>query len=155
MNEWLENERHLLLRAGEARFDGGGDAAAGAEFSADDGPDGIAGLDDVFEDLVDDVFLEDAEVAVAEEVFLEGSELEAALAGHVADVEDAEVRQAGFGADRSEFRIVDGDFVAGELILPCFDGGEFEVESGFGVVVGVTGLHSHRLIVRAARMTDR
>jgi hypothetical protein len=39
--------------------------------------------------------------------------------------------------------------------LPCFDGGECEVESGFGVVVGVAGLHSHRFIVRAARMTDR
>ena len=91
MNGWLENERHLLLRAGEAGFDGGVDTAAGAEFSADYGPDGIAGFDDVFEDLVDDVFLEDAEVTVAEEVFLEGLEFEAALAGHVADVEDAEV----------------------------------------------------------------
>jgi len=155
VSELRKNERLLALRSGKARFDGGGDAAAGAEFSTDDGPDGVAGLDDVFEDLVDDVFLEDAEVAVAEEVLLEGLELEAAVAGHVADIEDAEIGQAGFGADRGEFGIVDGDFVAGELVLPGFDDGECEVESGFGVVVGVAGLHSHRFIVRAARMTDR
>src|SRR3569833_2024787 len=70
------------------------DAAAGAELAAHHSPHGIAGFHHVFEDLVDDVFLEDAEVAVAEEVFLERFELEAAGARHVADGEVAEVRQA-------------------------------------------------------------
>jgi hypothetical protein len=38
--------------------------------------------------------------------------------------------------------------------LPCFDGGEFEVESGFGVVVCVEGLRGHKLILRAAQVPD-
>ena len=48
------------MGAGEEGFDDGGDAAAGAEVAGDFGPDGVAGFDDVVEDLVDDVFLKDA-----------------------------------------------------------------------------------------------
>jgi hypothetical protein len=65
----------LLLGAGPAGFYGGGYAAAGAELAADDGPDRLGGLDYVFEYLIDDVFLEDAEVAVAVEILLERLEL--------------------------------------------------------------------------------
>jgi len=133
--------------AGEAGFDDGGDAAAGAEVAFDDGPDGVGGLDEVFEDLVDDVFLEDAEVAVAEEVFLEALELGAAVAGHIADGECAEVGEAGFGADGGEFGVVDEDFVAGKLVWPGFNGGEGEVESGRGVLVGVAFFSCHGIIV--------
>ena len=61
------------------------------------------------------------------------------MAGHVTNIEDAKVGEACFWTDRSQFRIVDGDFVAGELIFPCFDGRKFEVESGLGMVIGVTG----------------
>ena len=142
----------LLIWTGPAGFDGGGDAAAGAEFAADDGPDGIAGFHHVFEDLVDDVFLEDAEVAVAEEIFLKRFEFEAAGAGHVANGEVAEVGQAGLGADGGEFGIVDDDFVVGELILPGLDFGEFEVEAGLGVIVGVARLWRHISIVRGTKM---
>jgi hypothetical protein len=58
--------------SGVEGFDDGGDAAAGAEVADDFGPDGVAGFDYVVENLVDDVLLEDAEVAVGEEVLLEG-----------------------------------------------------------------------------------
>jgi hypothetical protein len=125
--------------AGVGGGDYGGDAAAGAEVAYDDGPDGIAGFNDVVEDLVDDVLLEDAEVAVGEEVLLEALELEAALAGHVADGEAAEVGEAGLGADAGELGVVDEDLVSLELVLPGLDGGEGGVEAGFGVVVGVAG----------------
>ncbi len=125
--------------AGVGGGDYGGDASAGAEVAYDDCPDGIAGFDDVVEDLVDDVFLEDAEVAIGEEILLEGLELEAALAGHVADGEAAEVGEPGLGADAGELGIVDEDLVGLELVLPGFDGGEGGVEAGFGVVVGVAG----------------
>jgi len=121
-------------------FDGGGDASAGAEVGFDEGPDGVGCADDVVEDLVGDVFLEDAEVAVAEEVFLEGFEFEAALAGHVADGDEAEVGEAGFGADGGELGVVDEDLVGGELVLPGVDGGEGGAEAGGGVVVGVAGV---------------
>jgi hypothetical protein len=130
-------------------FDDGGDAAAGAEVAYYFGPDGVGGFDDVVEDLVDDVFLEDAEVAVGEEVFLEGFELHAAVAGHVADGEAAEVGQAGLGADAGELGVVDEDFVGFELVWPGFDIGEGGVEAGCGVVVGVAGGlgGSHRSIL--------
>src|SRR5580700_8465227 len=72
-----------VFRAGVKGFDNSGDSAAGAEVADDFGPDRIAGFDDVVENLVDDVLLEDAEVAVGEEIFLEGLEFEAGLAGHV------------------------------------------------------------------------
>jgi hypothetical protein len=133
----------LFLRGGfGARVGGGddgGDAAAGAEVAYDNGPDGVAGFDDVVENLVDDVFLEDAQVAVGEEILLEGLEFEAALAGHVADGETAEVGETRFGADAGELGIVHEDLVGLELVLPGFDGGEGGVEAGFGVVVGVAG----------------
>ena len=61
------------------------------------------------------------------------------LAGHVADGEAAEVGEAGLGADGGELGVVDEDLVGLELVAPGFDGGEFGVEAGGGVVVGVAG----------------
>src|ERR1700685_722378 len=120
-------------------FDDGGDASAGAEVADYLGPDGVGGFDDVVEDLVDDVFLEDAEVAVDKEVFLEGLQLHALLAGHVADGEAAEVGKPGLGADAGELGVVDEDLVGLELVRPGFDCWELDVEAGFCVVVGVAG----------------
>ena len=60
-------------------------------------------------------------------------------AGHVADEETAEVGEAGLGADAGELGVVDEDLVGLELVAPGFDGREFGVETGFGVVVGVAG----------------
>src|SRR6478609_9307175 len=59
-------------------------ATTGTELASHDCPDGVAGFRYVFEDLVHDVFLEDPKIAVAEEILLEGFELEAPVAGHVA-----------------------------------------------------------------------
>ena len=118
-----------VFGTGVEGFDDGGDSAAGAEVADYLGPDGIAGFYDVVEDLVDDIFLEDAEVAIGEEVFLEGFELEATLAGHVADGEAAEVGEAGLWADGGELGVVDEDFVSAELVAPGFDGGEGDVEA--------------------------
>jgi hypothetical protein len=152
--EWENKDGRIQgrdrLRAGArpASFNGGCDAAAGTEFSAHDSPDRIAGFNDVFKDLVDDVFLKDAEVSVTEEVLLERFQFEAALTRHVANGEDAEVRKPGFWADRSHLRVVDEDFIAGKLILPGLDRGKCEIEAGFGVVVGVAGFRCHSSIVR-------
>jgi hypothetical protein len=128
-----------VFGAGVKGFDNSGDSAARAEVADDFGPDGIAGFDDIVEDLVDDVLLEDAEVTVGEEIFLEGFELEAGLAGHVADRDATEVGKAGLGTDRGELGVVDEDLVGFELIAPGFDGRKFDLQAGFGVIVGVTG----------------
>ena len=110
------------LFAGVGGGDYGGDAAAGAEVAYDDGPDWVAGFDDVVEDLVDDVLLEDAEVTVGEEVFLEGLELKAGLARHVANGDAAEVGEAGLGADTGELGTddFDGEFTPGAGVWKRF-----------------------------------
>ena len=136
------------LRAGPAGFYGGADSAARTEDALDHSPDRVGRLHDIFKDLVDDVFLEDAEVAIAEEILLERLELEAALAGHVADGQNAEVGQTGLGADAGQLGIVNFDLVARELVLPGFDGGKFEVKTSLSVVVRVTGICRHIPIVR-------
>src|SRR6266851_93469 len=137
-----------VFGAGVEGFDDGGDATSGAEVADYLGPDGVGGFDDVVEDLVDDVLLEEAEVAVGEEVLLEGFELEALLARNVADCEAAEVGQAGLGADAGELGVVDEDLIGLELVAPGLDLGESGVEAGFGVVVGVArGLGGHRAIL--------
>jgi len=140
-------EVDLRLGAWPAGFYYGGDAATGAEVALDYGPDWIAGFYYVFEDLVGDVLLEDAEIAIAEEVFLIGLELDAALARHVAQGNRSEVGQAGLGADGGEFRIVDEDLVTGKLIGPCFNGRKCEVEPCFRVLVCVTLFECHRTIL--------
>ena len=65
---------------------------------------------------------------------------------------DAEVGQAGLGADGGKLGIVDDDFVAGKLVLPGLDGGKGEVEPGLGVIVGVARLLGHISIVRGTKM---
>jgi len=55
------------------------------------GPDGLQALTTSSRTWLTMFLLEDAEVAVGEEVLLEGLELEAGLAGHVADGDSAEV----------------------------------------------------------------
>ena len=59
----------------------------------------FGGAHHVFEYAVDDVLLKDAQVAVLEEVFLQRLQFQAALVGHVADGQDAEVREAGLGTN--------------------------------------------------------
>src|SRR5215469_16723526 len=58
-------------------LDDGRDSATRTEVADDLGPDGIGGFDNVVENLVDDVLLKDAQVAIGEEIFLEGLEFHA------------------------------------------------------------------------------
>src|SRR5579863_3631237 len=81
----------LWLRSGPSRFDRGRDAAPGAKLAVHHSPDRIARFHDVFQHLIDDIFLEDAEIAVTEQIFLQRLQFEAALAWHVADVQPAEI----------------------------------------------------------------
>ena len=133
--------------AGPAGFDGGGDAAARTEIAFNHGPDGVAGLYDVFEHLIGDVLLKDSEIAIGEEIFLVGLEFETELAGHVAEGDDAEVGKAGLGADGGELGVIDQNFVTRELVFPGFDRGKRKVEPSFGVLVRVSFRKCHVFIV--------
>src|SRR5208337_832783 len=147
-SSWARLARsEFLLRPRPARLDGSADASARAEFAFHHGPHRVTGLHDVFEDLVDDVFLEDTQIAVAEQVLFERFQLQTALFGHVANSEHAKVGQTGFGADGSELGIVDLNLVAGRLVLPGLDGRKVEVEAGFSMLVGVAGSGGHGIIL--------
>src|SRR6267378_3853172 len=139
---------------GPAGDDGGGEAAAGREFSADDAPLRMDRGDDVVENFVDGVFVEDAEVAISKEIHLEGFELDAIFFGHVLDGDGAEVGEAGLGAYGGVFREARGDDIAGELVGPGFERGQFGIDAGAGVLSGVIGHGwSSWLLYRAKRET--
>src|SRR5262249_46351584 len=53
----------------------------------------------VLEDLVDHVFLENPEVAVALQIFLQRLQFKTELVWHVLNLEHAEIRQPGLGAN--------------------------------------------------------
>src|SRR5216683_2467130 len=131
----------LLARAdfGPAREDGRGQAAARSEFAAHDAPFGLNGGDDVAEDFVDGVFVEDAQAAVGEEIHFQGLQLDAVLLRHVLDGDGAEVGETGLGADGGVFGKARGNNVAGKLIGPGFERGQFCVDAGAGVLFGVVG----------------
>ena len=134
----------LLRRAARgwrwpSRKDGGCQAAAWGEFAANDAPFRLDGVDDVVEHFVHGVFVEDAEVAVGQQVHFQRFELDAVFARHVLDSDGAEVGQAGFWADRGVLRKFGGDDVARELIGPGFQRWQFRVDACAGVFFGVVG----------------
>lgn len=139
----------LRGRPGPARFNGCAYAAAWTEFTFHNSPHRIASLHDVCQDLVHDVLLKDAEVAVTEEILFERFQFQTAIARHVADGQNPKVGQAGLGANRGQLRIVDLNFVSGKLILPGPDGRKSKVQPGLGVLVGVSRFCRHTRIVRA------
>src|SRR5579862_1209320 len=75
--------RNLDLRPGPAGFNCRADASARPEFSTYHCPHWIASLHHIFEHLVHDVLLENAQVPIAEEIFLERFQFQTSLAGHV------------------------------------------------------------------------
>lgn len=126
-----------------------GDSAARTKLSVDLGPDWLGPLHDVFENLIDDVFLKDAEIAVGLKIFLQRFQLEAALVGHVSNFEHSEVGQPGFWTNRGELGIVDHDFVSGKLVGPGFDLGKLRVETSGCVFGRVARRFGHGVIVSA------
>src|SRR5579872_562765 len=129
--------------------DGGRNSAARTEFPVNFGPYWLGPLRHVLENLIDDVFLKDAEVAVELQIFLQGLQFEAVLVRHVSNFEHSEVGQPSFWTNRGELGIVDDDFISGKLVRPGLDLGEFSVEAGGGVFGRVAWQFRHSLIVSA------
>src|SRR5229473_283372 len=148
----------LLARAdlGPAGEDGGGEAAAGSEFAADDAPLGADGGDDIAENFVHGVFVKNAEAAVGEEVHFQGFQLDAILLRHVLDGDGAEVGETGLVAHGGVFGKARGDDVAGKLIGPRLQRWQFCVDAGAGVFCGVVGHEcSSNLLYRDEGPTNR
>src|SRR5215216_1659230 len=69
------------------------DVAADVEVAFDVDLKGVAGADEVFEDDVDDVLVEDFDVAERVDVELQTLQLDAALVGDIFEAEGGEVRE--------------------------------------------------------------
>src|SRR5258706_12909979 len=91
--------------------DFGGGSAADGEVGGDGHFAGFEGGNEVVEDRVGDGFVEDAFVAVGEEVELESLHLDAEFIGDVGDGDGGEVGLAGDGAEAGEFGEGEFDFV--------------------------------------------
>lgn len=86
------------------------------------------------ENFVHSVFVEDAEIAISEQVHLESLEFDAFLARHVLDSDGAVVGQSGFWTDGGVLGKASGDDVTGELIGPGIELWQFGLDAGAGVL---------------------
>src|SRR6201999_636290 len=96
----------LLLRPRPAGFHCRCDAAARTKLPMHYSPDRVASLHHILQHLIHYIFLEDAEISVAEQIFLNRFELQAPLTRHVTNIENAKIRQTSLWADRSQLGIV-------------------------------------------------
>src|SRR3972149_1999787 len=81
-------------------------------------PHRMARLDQIVQNAIDGVLIEDAKIAVPENVILQRLQFHAKPVGQVVDCDGPEIRQARLGADGGVFRDGDGDLVIGKLIGP-------------------------------------
>src|SRR5688572_28964927 len=91
------------------RGDDGLHAATNGKIAHDRHAPRRAGGNQIVEDLVRHRFEEDAPVAELEHVVLQRLQLDAAVAGHVADADFAEVGEPGLGTDGGELGAADRD----------------------------------------------
>ena len=132
-----------ISRPRPARNDNGRNPAARTEVTFHFCPHWTSPTDNIFEHLIDNIFLEDSETAVGLQIFFQRFQFEAALLRHVADGDHTKVGQAGFRTYGSELWIVDDDLVTGKLVGPGFNLRELGVQSGLGVLLRVARLLRH------------
>ncbi len=94
------------------------------KFSHHRGFNRMTGLHDILEYAVDCVFIEYAQVAVGQEIHLEGLEFQAALVRNIGYKYRPKIWEACFWTDRREFRISYFYFIIGELIGKYIDSRE-------------------------------
>lgn len=139
----------LLLWPGKAGDNRGPDPTAWIEDAPHLGPHRLAGFRYVVQNAVDDVLLEDPEIAIRKKIFLERLQFEATLVRHVANPELAEIGQSGLRADRGELRHIDFDLIARKLVRPHFNIGEVGVQPRGSVFRGIGGFFRHSAILNA------
>lgn len=119
-------------------FDNGPDSSSRVELSGHDGGHGAAGGDNILQDPVNGIFVEYSQVPVSLDVRFQRLELQAGISGGVTDPDQPEIRLAGPGTDRGEFRDFDTDFIIGELIGERFEPRQLRLETGPGQPVSLT-----------------
>ena len=133
------SRRRSILRPRIGRRHHCRDPASRPEIPLHYRPNRVRRLHNIVQHLVDDVLLKYSQIAIVKKIFLQRLQLQAFLARHIANRQDAEVRQPGLGADRGKLRIVDQDLVAGKLVLPHIDRWEFVVKPGGCMGIGIAG----------------
>src|SRR5579863_4586319 len=71
------------------------------------------------------------------------------LVGHIADGQNAKVRQPGFRANGRELGIIYDDFVSHKLVWPSLDLGEIGIETRLGMYGRVARCFGHPDIVNS------
>ena len=99
-------------------------AAPWIEFSHHRDLDRMAGLYDILEYAVDRIFIEYSQIAVGQEIHLEGLEFQTALIRNIGYKNRPKIRESCFWTDRSEFRMFYFYLIIGELIGKNIDSRE-------------------------------
>ena len=76
-----------------------------------------AGLNDILEDLIHQVFMKDPDVAVENKIIFKRLQFQAGLIRTVLDLDGGEIRQPRLRADAGEFREIQVDHVIAVLIF--------------------------------------
>jgi hypothetical protein len=96
-------------------------SSAGSEFASDTHRNRFASLDQVLKNAIDRILIEDAEIAVGRDVFLQGLEFQAPLVWNITHMDGPEIGQAGSRTNGCVFRKDDFDFIIRILIFPALD----------------------------------
>jgi len=97
----------------------------------------LAGFDEVRQNLVDGVFIEDAEIPVSMDIIFERFEFNAGLIWYVGELDGPEIRQACLWANGGIFWNFNGNAVSGILVGPGFQSRELGCQTAFGMLFGV------------------
>ncbi len=133
----------FALRSRPARFHHRRNTSPRTEHSLHFSPYRTRASHHIFQHPVNDIFLENPQVPIDVQIFLERLQFETDLIRHVADRNHTKIRQPGFRAHRCELRILDHNFVTRKLVGPGLDVGKRRVQSGLGVFFGVAWSLGH------------
>ncbi|VTR68529.1 hypothetical protein DESC_710025 [Desulfosarcina cetonica] len=117
--------------------DGGGQATPRGELAGDFHELGREHLDQIVENAVGNVLVKHADVAELQQVVFQGFEFDDEAIRRIADVDGAEIGQAGHGADRGEFRLGNGDDDVPFALVGVFNGIKHLGGDHLGLVHGV------------------
>ena len=118
-------------------------------------PHRIASLHHVLKYLIHNVFLEDSQVPVAEQILLQRLQFQALLPRHIPDRQHPKIRQPRLRAHRGQFRVVNQNLVPRKLVLPGLNSRKRKVQPRRRMIIRITWFQSHVPIVLAHLPTNQ